>query len=683
MRNLFLSGLFLFLPLWAWCQTDSTEIHWDVGIRITEEEIRLSGARDLVDVLRLVPGFAFAVGEEGRLGAGFRGTWAEGKIRVEVDGQMVNDLFTGGVTYGNHFPVEMIKEIEIVKGPSSITEGLFAQQGVIRIHTYNGADQSGFSLGYAGGRMEGGANRSNQRIYVGKNGRNTSVNFSIFRGRAQRSAGDIFAYQSPDNITGKKVNLAGYSDLDPAFTQFHFRLGKFRLQYARDYYDVTDVTRLDSAGIPNIHPSIQNNLLTLSHNWQISPKITLSPQLNGIIQFSRFRGLPDSVIRQMRNHSSNQLSFLLTTHHKTETGKLLYGLELWGQGSNRVQERPWVSNDNRVFGGWQGDVFFESFIRRSQLDFSPGIRLGVNNVFGKLLTARMGFHRAWQKWDFRLVGGNYLRIPTAGNFALSYFNGYAFNKDSTVIDIDSKYLRPENALLGEFSLEWKPTPAWSFTLNLFRNTRRNTLEYDFFQDSLIRRTLGPQAGFEVYRNGPSIGTQGLETTVHYRFEHGRLTAGYSFYSPAGGTFSRANSVRSFSLLPSGRTLISEKEYLAFARHRFNLNLCYFLRKDLSVNLSGNYIGGRWGYELSLPSDQPGIPQGVLVRSSPTLLVNVFFHYKGWIYRGLDLGGGIYNLLRQEYRHYQPYFGNGGSLPGQSREIALTLSLDLGFREKWR
>lgn len=683
MRYILLFGLFFTWSFRLSAQVDSVAGTMEVVSRISGEEIMRSGARDLLDVLRLVPGFSFAVGEEGRLGAGFRGMWTEGRMRVEIDGQMVNDLFTGGLSYGNHFPVDLIREIEIVKGPSSVTEGLFAQQGVIRIHTNNGAEQSGFSAGYSGGRMEGGANRSNQRIYLGKNWQNASLNFSIFRGRGQRSAGNSFAWSPPGNLTGREIHLASNSDLDPAFTQLHLRLGKFRLRYTRDYYDITDVTRLDSAGIPNIHPSIQNNLLRLSYDWNLSPKITLTPQLAGIIQFSRFRGLPDSTIRKARDQYSNQLSFRLSAQQQTPSGELNYGLEIFGQGSNRVQERPNVLSDTRTFAAFQSDLFFESIIRRPKIDFSPGIRLGINSAFGKLLTARLGFHRAWNRWDFRLLGGTYLRIPTAGNFALSYFNGYTFNKDSTTIHIESKYLRPEDAFLGEAAVEWKPSPAWCFSLALFRNMRQNAIEYDYYQDSLISRTLGPQAGFEAYRNGAGIGTQGLELEVRYKSDLGWLTVGYSFYSPAGNTFSRPNSVREFSLLPAGRVLVSEKAYLAFARHRLNFNGCYFLRKDLSVNLSGSYIGRRFGYDFSAPTDQPGIPEGVLVQTSPTVLMNIFFHYKGWIYHGLDLGFGLYNLLGQEYRYYQPYFGNGGSLPGKSREVLLSLSIDIGFREKWR
>ena len=60
---------------------------------ITEEEIRNMGARDLIDVLRFVPGFDFASDIQNYVGIGVRGNWAtEGKVSVLVDGIELNEL---------------------------------------------------------------------------------------------------------------------------------------------------------------------------------------------------------------------------------------------------------------------------------------------------------------------------------------------------------------------------------------------------------------------------------------------------------------------------------------------------------------------------------------------------------------------------------------------------------------
>src|SRR5579863_3147897 len=59
---------------------------------ITREEIMDSGARDLQDVLVLVPGFSPGVDVEGVVDFGIRGNWGhEGKMLLLVDGQPMNE----------------------------------------------------------------------------------------------------------------------------------------------------------------------------------------------------------------------------------------------------------------------------------------------------------------------------------------------------------------------------------------------------------------------------------------------------------------------------------------------------------------------------------------------------------------------------------------------------------------
>jgi outer membrane receptor for ferrienterochelin and colicin len=59
---------------------------------VTEEEIRKSGARDMIDVLRLVPEFEFGVDVQGAVGVDIRGNWGyEGKILFLFDRQEMND----------------------------------------------------------------------------------------------------------------------------------------------------------------------------------------------------------------------------------------------------------------------------------------------------------------------------------------------------------------------------------------------------------------------------------------------------------------------------------------------------------------------------------------------------------------------------------------------------------------
>jgi outer membrane receptor for ferrienterochelin and colicin len=58
---------------------------------ITAEEIQNTGARDLTDVLRMIPGFDIAQDLQFVQGISLRGNWAnEGKVLVLLDGQPMN-----------------------------------------------------------------------------------------------------------------------------------------------------------------------------------------------------------------------------------------------------------------------------------------------------------------------------------------------------------------------------------------------------------------------------------------------------------------------------------------------------------------------------------------------------------------------------------------------------------------
>lgn len=87
---------------------------------INRDEIRNSGARDLTDVLRLVPGFDVMQDLQFVLGLSLRGSWAnEGKVLVMVDGVPFNELLYQTVAVGNRFPIDAIERIEIIRGPGS------------------------------------------------------------------------------------------------------------------------------------------------------------------------------------------------------------------------------------------------------------------------------------------------------------------------------------------------------------------------------------------------------------------------------------------------------------------------------------------------------------------------------------------------------------------------------------
>src|SRR6185436_2585095 len=81
---------------------------------ITEDEIRKSGARDLIDILRMVPGIDFGVDVEGIIGIAIRGNWAhEAKVLMQINGMNLNESVYGTLQFANRYPIDQIKKIEI------------------------------------------------------------------------------------------------------------------------------------------------------------------------------------------------------------------------------------------------------------------------------------------------------------------------------------------------------------------------------------------------------------------------------------------------------------------------------------------------------------------------------------------------------------------------------------------
>ncbi len=91
---------------------------------VSAEEIANAGARDLIDVLRMVPGFEFSTDIEFQVGLGIRGNWAiEGKALLLLDGIEINETLYQNTQLGNRFPVDQIERIEIIRGPGSAIYG--------------------------------------------------------------------------------------------------------------------------------------------------------------------------------------------------------------------------------------------------------------------------------------------------------------------------------------------------------------------------------------------------------------------------------------------------------------------------------------------------------------------------------------------------------------------------------
>ena len=81
---------------------------------ITASDMAAAGARNLQDVLQMVPGISYGIDVFNVTGLVFRGTWAyEGKILFLVDDIPVNDLLYGIYAMPPNFPVALLQRVDL------------------------------------------------------------------------------------------------------------------------------------------------------------------------------------------------------------------------------------------------------------------------------------------------------------------------------------------------------------------------------------------------------------------------------------------------------------------------------------------------------------------------------------------------------------------------------------------
>jgi len=146
---------------------------------IDRQMIEASGARNLSEVFRLVPGFQVGFENGHRHVVGYHGLADEfsRRLQVLIDGRSVYLPSFGGVSWSD-LPVALddIERIEVIRGPNAVTYGANSFLGVINITTrHSAADRGGFVRATAGSndirdgllRMAGGEGDVSYRLTTG------------------------------------------------------------------------------------------------------------------------------------------------------------------------------------------------------------------------------------------------------------------------------------------------------------------------------------------------------------------------------------------------------------------------------------------------------------------------------------------------------------------------------------
>uniref|UniRef100_A0A7C4UHH2 TonB-dependent receptor n=1 Tax=candidate division WOR-3 bacterium TaxID=2052148 RepID=A0A7C4UHH2_UNCW3 len=586
---------------------------------LTEEDIKNSGARDLIDLLYLVPGIQFGLDVEGVVGIGLRGNWGhEGKILLMIDGIEMNEIDYGTLQFGNHFSLDQIKEIQIIRGPGSTMYGGYAEIGVINIITKKNDNFKNLYFSGLLGKMEKGLSRGNMNIGFGKKISDFNFTTLFFKGYGIRSDrvytdlnGNTYDMKNNSEISPLNINLKlGFKDLDFVFIYDSYKTTE------RDYWGENLPYAINEDFISYLF-SIKYNISL--NNIKITPRIDFKMEKPWLIKDTIEEG----------NYYNDRYLFRLNG-----------GLTLIYEPFNSLIIS---AGGNFIFDSLKSEIYndgFEGVSYKNKVIFSDGtLKSNFGNLFfggryenhskyGVTIVPRFCYTKIFEPFHLKFLYTNAFRSPTIENIRLT------------------PDIKPERTNIYEIESGFKMSKQLYFTFNIFDISIYKLIVYYTYYDSLN------QTNYEGYKNEGNIETMGFETELRYKKDWVSFYATYSYY------FAHKNNVELYKV---PEDITSDKYILlGFPHHKITFNSNIYMNR-IKINPSMIYLSERYSTEKKFPQ---------------IFLLNLYCTIDNILIKGVDLGLGIYNILNADFDFIQPYDGGHPPLPGPSREMIIKLNYNI-------
>lgn len=621
---------------------------------ISGDDIRSSGARDLTDILLMVPGYFTGLDTLGVVGPGFRGIWGyEGKILLIIDGKEMNELLFSTTQLGNEFPVELIERVEVVRGPGSVIYGGNAELSVINVVTrglqgstdvsatatygqLSGANQ--FSTGYGRRKLTASGR------YVVDSVPGLSTFLSLSAGEGQRSVRTFV-----DN-SGMAATLEGNSALNPTVLQMG--VGYKDVQASFLYHRlatsmITGFGQVLPAALPIYFDSYHGELVGSIHptnRVEIVPRFNVTYQTPWRAPTSGNDVFYDKAVRRIRGR-------LLGRWAALDQLQVTAGVDgIFDEASLRSPANP--ANPAQTLFGMSDRISYETYAGYVELfsenpfvNISAGARYDHHSTMGGALVPRLVLLRSFGA------------VSLKGLFSLS-FREPGFENINAGVDV-----RPERTRVFEFEGAIDLTPQQRLSANIFDLSIQAPIEY----------TVDPAAGGEIYLNGGRQGTRGFEVSYSLRHRLVRAEANYSFYAPS-----------AYQNTPNFVVPGHTDQFLAAPAHRGSARATFRPVEGFGISPSGILLGPSY---TKGPPDAASAPTAIQIPAQ--FLANLFVFRDNVGVRGLRVGLGFYNIFGANYRFVRAsatipkdgtaeaamnaYLDDHPPLPGLDREILLQAS----------
>ncbi|MCS6822592.1 MAG: TonB-dependent receptor [Microscillaceae bacterium] len=533
---------------------------------ITQQQLKLSGARTLSEALMFfVPGY-FAVEDQDDIIAGFRGLAPDNnsKVLLLFNGQNMNTEFFWGPPDAilNSPNLEYIEKIEVIRGPGSVTLGQGALLGVINIVTKDAKDSKNLQLhthaqagndGFWGVGLQVKAQWQQLKFfshiaqvsYLGQALR--PEGWVILQGNQGWAGGKVadmgHRLRRIDNLT--MINQIQYKNWD---AQIH------KIKQKRDLYNFYRDREVILQDLTAVNISYQKHLGLTTRNT------TSFSFINDEYGLQSLSGVVMGGTAEQRYG----LKTLFNVDNLLKNNKTAIGAEVRlfamglpnSMGNNFIANKigsfnPATANQELTMVYRRNIELFSLFLENlyaitPQIDLFAAVRFDKHPFWGQNLSPRLGliynpnkqiYLRASYQAGFRGAVGLHYSGGYRNDGFLRADNYSAVNQSNIPNAQNIDLIRPERMSNTEIAVRWQINDKTFVTSTLFYNTISQIIDVGvFYQDPAVFRMVnigtdipGDWNGYWFFKNTPGTFSQiGVETIAQYGNQWGNVTLSHAF-----------------------------------------------------------------------------------------------------------------------------------------------------------
>ncbi len=477
---------------------------------ITQNDIQHIGARNLLDVLRLVPGIGITQNQIGLREIEVRGvkTFLSEKVQIMLNGHPLDhNLQNAGSTWVyDDLPVDTIKRVEVVRGPGSALYGANAFLAVINIITQNAKDLNGVQTSAGWGSFD----TQQYRASWGKQFDNSAeaalhFNFTDTNGINSSIPADSLSVQGLNSAApGKSQLTEGRYDLEWQLGYQDFKLdGRYINKKEGTFFGASSILSDDRT-----RQDYNDYFLRLSRTWKIHDKFSIDTQIfhDSYSADNTWQTAPTQFIRtgfqDTRTGGEVQANYHISDAQTLISG-FSYATEQQGglideSGPDPVHLTPTLaSSEERTRRRW-GVYIEDVWDPLKNVRMTLGARYDRYSDFGGTFNPRMGFNWEFIKnYSLKFSYGTAYRAPAFGELSLI----------NNPVLLGNPALKPEEVKTFETGIIAHPVAGLTAQATYYHSAINQLILQTFGQTTLLR-----------YDNNGSWLAEGVELETRYDFD---------------------------------------------------------------------------------------------------------------------------------------------------------------------